>query len=120
MTLVYEACCIICYIHSEKISETFDKTTSQQTVVEQHHPRTGPTSTEDVCTHIVEQTQGSTWQLKTFWTHRGIIQDTTVILSVLLVFAILFDQMFLLSFDVYRTTIFTQQVPPKFYIAFNT
>jgi hypothetical protein len=45
---------------------------SQQSVVEQHH-RTGPTSTEDVCTHIMEQTQGSTWQLKTFLTHSGII-----------------------------------------------
>jgi hypothetical protein len=45
---------------------------SQQTAVEHHH-RTGPTSTEDVCTHVVEQTQGSTWQLNTFLTHRGII-----------------------------------------------
>jgi hypothetical protein len=45
---------------------------SQQTVVEQHH-RTDPTSTEDICTYIVEQTQGSTWQLKTFLTQRGII-----------------------------------------------
>jgi hypothetical protein len=58
---------------------------SQQTVVEQHHC-TGPTSTKDVCTYIVEQTQGSMCQLKTFLTHRGIIQDTTVILSVLSVF----------------------------------
>jgi hypothetical protein len=45
---------------------------SQQTVVEQHH-RTGPISTEYVCTYIVEQTQASTWQLKTFLTQRGII-----------------------------------------------
>jgi hypothetical protein len=44
---------------------------SQHTVVEQHH-RTGPTAMEDIRTYIVEQTQGSTWQLKTFWTHRGI------------------------------------------------
>jgi hypothetical protein len=41
---------------------------SQQTAVEQHH-RTDPTSTKDVCTYIMEQTQGSTWQLKTFLTH---------------------------------------------------
>jgi hypothetical protein len=47
---------------------------SQQTVVEQHHC-TGPISTKDVCTstYIVEQTQGSTWQLKTLLTHRDII-----------------------------------------------
>jgi hypothetical protein len=64
----------------------------------------------DVCTYSVEQTQGSTWPLKTFLTHRGIIYVTTLFisaLSVLLVFTILFDQVFLFSFDVYTTTIFT-------------
>jgi hypothetical protein len=61
----------------------------QQTVAEQHH-RTGPTSTENVCTYIVEQTQGSTWQLKTFLTHRGIIYNTAVILSVSSVFICFF------------------------------
>jgi hypothetical protein len=45
---------------------------SQQTGVEQHH-RTGPTSTEEVGTYIVEQTQGSTWQLNTVLTRRSII-----------------------------------------------
>jgi hypothetical protein len=82
------------------------------TVVEQHH-RTGPTSTEDVCTHtsIVEQTQGSTWQLKHSRHIREALYRTQqwncLFLSSLLLFTILFDQVFLFSFDVYRTTIFT-------------
>jgi hypothetical protein len=36
------------------------------------------------------------------------------VIFVLLVFTILFDQVFLFSFVVYGTTIFTYQVPPQF------
>jgi hypothetical protein len=96
-----------CRFSHQKDQRDLRQDHSQQTVVEQHHHCTGPTSMKDVCTYIVEQTKGSMWQLKTFLTHRGIIYDTTVILSVLLVFSILFDHVFLFSFDVYRMTSFT-------------
>jgi hypothetical protein len=61
----------MCMSSRRKDQRDFRQDHSQQTVVEQH--RNGLTSTEYVCTYIVEQTQGSTWQLKSFSTHRGII-----------------------------------------------
>jgi hypothetical protein len=45
-----------CRSSHRKVQRDLRQDLSQQTVVEQHH-RTGPTSTKDVCTYILEDTR---------------------------------------------------------------